>query len=120
MALITVKDLETELATAIPPDRTASAASACQRASDAVLGHLRMTEAYLLELAAASDEDKQKLNSVRGIAVGFAIDVFTNPKDRGNWTGPEGMGWSGTPRARRTLFPSEEKALDGLWVGGFA
>lgn len=119
MGLVTIKDLEVELGT-IPPDRAQSAEKACKRASDAVLGHLRTTEAALVALAAATEGDRQRVESVKGIAMGVAIDVFTNPKDRANYSGPEGLAWSGTPRARRTLFGSEKDALDNLWIGGFA
>lgn len=120
MAILSVKDLEAELRTSIGPEHRVSAQSACKRASDAVLGHLGTTESALVALAAASDEDAVKVERVKGIAMGFAIDVFDNPRDKSSYNGPEGLGWSGTPRARRTLFKSERDELDSLWVGGFA
>jgi hypothetical protein len=109
--LVTVEDLQLHMQMTVPADAWGSAQAACDAAATMVRACCRSD---------MSDWTGWKLGTAKGIATGVAADIFGNPRDVSSFSGPESLNYAATPRTRRTLFPSEESALRGLCLPGFA
>lgn len=114
MTLVDIRALEAELQMSVPTDRIAAARSACIRATSIVMGAIPATEDALR--ADVTPEGMKRLAAIEAVAVGVALDIFGNPLSRSGFSGPEGLTFAATPRPRRGLFDSEQKALNALFL----
>lgn len=112
LAAIDVDDLATELDQTIPTSKRDTAVQACADAWAYAVGYLFGSTGIPAENPGITAEG---ITALRKTAKRIAVRFFTNPQDRGSYSGPEGLSYTvATSVSARILTQDEKDALDRL------
>lgn len=118
--LLTVTDLENYLHRAIATKDDESAAAAVRFAIATVIDTIGFDPATTTERS-VSDPD---VFLAKGIAVRIAAQMFTNPEDRAQYSGPEGLSYTASPQMlSRIMGEADRRTLVSIqlrYAPGFA
>jgi hypothetical protein len=106
LAAIDVDDLETELDQVIPAAKRESASTACADAWAYAVGFLFGSTGIPTDNPGITAEG---ITALRKTAKRIAVRFFTNPQDRGSYSGPDGLSYTAAASVSARILTQDEK-----------